>query len=146
MSVPPPPKRRERKALIYVGELTERILNDPKKHILDPGMAQFYAWALIVVALFSEEERTLFTRVYQTHAQDRAESINQVRELCAKKGHERLCRILDNLIQKDSDHVMADFMMRIIEKETWPTIQREIKKSRFKPEDFVWWEYEDLGP
>jgi hypothetical protein len=140
MGIPNPPKRRDRKAIQYVEALQAQVYADPTLQIEDEGAAQLYAWALVVVALFGDEERALFQEVYEAYAQ--GECLEEVRVACACEGKDQLCLILDRIVAEGTTTRMADYMAEILENERWRPIQQAMTERKFKADNFVWWRFD----
>jgi hypothetical protein len=141
MGIPNPPKRKDRKAIQYVEELQAQALIDPALKIEEEDDAQRYAWALIVVALFGEEERALFREVYDAYAQ--GECLEEVRDACAcGEKKDQLCLILDRIVAEGQTRRMAAYMAEILEQERWRPIRQMIEDRKFKADNFVWWRFD----
>lgn len=140
MGIPDPPKRRDRKAIQYVEELKAQARTDPVLQIEDDDEAQLYAWALIVVALFGEKERTLFQEVYKAYAQ--GECLEEMREVCACEDNDQLCLILDRIVAEGPTAQMAAYMAEILEHERWRPIRDAMEIRKFKADNFVWWRFD----
>jgi hypothetical protein len=140
MGIPDPPKRKDRKAIRYVQELQTQALTDPTLQIDDEDAAQLYAWALIVVALFGDEERALFREIYDAYAQ--GECLEEVRVACACEGKDQLCLILDRIVAEGATAQMAGYMVEILEHERWRPVRQAIEDRKFKADNFVWWRFD----
>ncbi len=140
MGIPNPPKRRDRKAIQYVEELKVQARADPSLQIDNDDDAQLYAWALVVVALFGEEERALFREVYEAYAQ--GECLEEMREACACENNDQLCLILDRIVAEGPTARMAAYMDEILKHERWRPIQQALATRKFKADNFVWWRFD----
>mgnify|MGYP006308409093 CR=1 FL=1 len=141
MGIPNPPKRKDRKAIRYVEELQAQARADPSLKIENDDQAQRYAWALIVVALFGEEERALFQEVYDTYSQ--GDCLEEVRNVCAcDETNDQLCLILDRIVAEGATTQMATYMADIIERERWHPIRHAIEDRKFKADNFIWWRFD----
>lgn len=141
MGVPEPPNRRDRKAIQYLEDLQTQFLASPKAPVHDAESAQFYTWALVVVALFDDAERELFKQVYDAYTE--GECLYEIRTACACDGKDQLCLILDQIMaDKALATRMGKYMMACIEDESWREIHSVLKKNRFQAENFLWWAYD----
>ncbi|MGC9348972.1 MAG: hypothetical protein ACP5JG_12585 [Anaerolineae bacterium] len=144
MVIPDPPKRRDRKAMLYLEELKSRILADRQVPVEDEASATLYAIAMVVVAFFGDEERELLREVY--HARTEGECLYEVRTACACDDKDQLCLILDYMMtQPRTVSSMVDYMMDVIETEGWRSVQEEMKERRFAAGNFVWWAFQPIG-
>jgi hypothetical protein len=142
MGVPDPPNRRQKRAARYIEELTAQIRANSISARHDEQIT-LYVWALIIVALFGDEERALFAHTYRSEIEGQTECLAEVREHCSCEGKEQLCQILDNVLATlSTDHRVADFMMEIIQQQSWSAIQTELKARKLRAEDFVWWTFD----
>ena len=141
MGVPEPPNRRDRKAIQFLDDLQAQVLANPEAAVNDAESAQLYAWAVVVVALFSDAERKLFSDIYSAHTQ--GECLYEVRTACACDGDDQLCLILDQIMADERLAArMGAYMMNAIEDGSWRKVQAVLKKNRFKPENFLWWSFD----
>ncbi len=141
MAIPDPPKRRDRKALLYVEELKHHILADPSIPARDESAAELYATALVVAAFFGEQERQLFREIYSAYTA--GECLFEMREACACEGHDQLCLILDRIVAETDDvQRLARYMMEIIEAGRWRPVQKELESRGFTASNFVWWSFD----
>ncbi len=140
MSVAPPPKRKERKAALYVDELANRVQTDAVLGIKDDKRARRFAQALILAALFTAGERELFARFYRQRASlSDAERDTELEELCEQQGRRHLCDMIDRIFSaglEDSD--LLNFLMQAIEKDLWQPVRAEIDERKFRREHFLW--------
>ena len=140
MGIPDPPKRRDRKAIRYVEELQAQALGDPSLQIDNDADAQLYAWAMVVSALFGEEERGLFREIYNTHA--RGECMEEMKEACACEDDDQLCLILDRIVGEGGTTRMATYMAEILEHERWRPVRQVMEDRKFDADNFVWWRFD----
>lgn len=140
MAIPPPPKRKERKAARYVEELTSRVLADASLGIKEEPSAQHFAQALVLAALFNEDERALFMRLYDRRATltDRYREA-EIKALCEKQGKTHLCDLIDRMFAEDpGGRELIHFIANVIEKKLWPPIAEDIAERRFRRDHFLW--------
>ncbi len=140
MAIPPPPKRKERKAARYIEELTSRVLADPSLGIRKEPSARHFAQALVLAALFNEDERALFMRLYDRRATltDRFREA-EIKALCQKQGKTHLCDIIDRMFAEDpGGRELIHFIAKAINEDLWPPIVEEIAERRFRRDHFLW--------
>jgi hypothetical protein len=127
--------------MLYLEELKSRLLSDRQDPAQDAASAELYATAMVIVALFGEEERQLLREVYHAHTE--GECLYEVRIACACEAQDQLCLILDQVMtQPQIVRSMAAFMMDVIEKERWRPVQEEMAERRFTADNFVWWAFD----
>jgi hypothetical protein len=140
MAIPPPMKRKERKATLYLEELTERVLRDPAFQVHDRTQASYFAQALVLAALFTPEERELFTELYERRASlTDDERSAEIKELCERQGEEHLCEIIDRIFAaKRGDQALMHYIMQAIDENLWQPVREDIEDRRFRTEHFLW--------
>lgn len=140
MAVAPPPKRKERKAALYVEQLANRVQTDAVLGIRDERQARRFAQAMILAALFTPGERELFARFYRQRASlSDARRDAEIEELCDRQGRRHLCDMIDRIFSaglEDSD--LLDFIMQAIEKDLWKPVRKEINEKKLRREHFLW--------
>jgi hypothetical protein len=140
MAIPPPPKRKERKAARYMNELTNRVLADTSLGIRDEARAERFAWALILAALFTEAERELFKQLYEQRATltDRDREA-KIRALCKRQGKTRLCDIINRMFAEDAPgRELIHFIAKVVDEDLWSPIAGEIADRKFRRDHFLW--------
>lgn len=146
MAIPDPPKRRDRKALLYLEELAARVLQDPRVPARDAASASFYAQALVVVAFFSEAERQLLYQVIQSHTEGAC--LDELQAACACDEEDQLCLVLEQMMVQNpsrdplTDRLIIDQMMHVIEQENWRPVAQELREREFTADNFVWWAFD----
>jgi hypothetical protein len=139
MVIPPPLKRKQRKAIRYLEALTARVLAESQYHIHSRAKAELFAQALVIAALFDDEERELFSHIYERGKDLKGAPYAELYAMCREHGKERLCHILSQLFVTDVNGItFADYLKRIIENETWIPVQEELEENRFREKDFMW--------
>lgn len=144
MAIPPPPKRKERKAARYIEELTSRVLTDASLNIKEEQSARHFAQALVLAALFNEDERELFMRLYERRATltDRYRKA-EIKALCEKQDKTRLCDLIDRMFSEDpGGRELIHFIAKAIKDELWPPIAEDIAERRFRRDHFLWTDVE----
>ncbi|MGC9398634.1 MAG: hypothetical protein ACP5HM_05815 [Anaerolineae bacterium] len=140
MAIPPPPKRKERKAAQYVEALIGRVLADPSLGVQSKRSARRFAQALVLAALFTEGERDLFVRLYEQRASltDRRREA-EIQALCEEQGKLHLCDVINHLFSEDAEgREMLHFIARAIRDDLWQPIAEEIAERRFRRDHFLW--------
>ena len=144
MAIAPPPKRKERKAARYIETLTNRVLVDPSLGLEDKESAGHFAQALVLAALFNEDERALFMRLYDRRSAltDRYRKA-EIKALCEKQGKAHLCDLIDRMFAEDpAGRELIHFIARVLDEALWPPIAEEIAERRFRRDHFLWTEAE----
>lgn len=138
MGVPNPPSRRDRKAIQFLSHLERRIMANPQIPVRSYKAAELYAQAMVIAALFSEQDRALFLKVYTAYTE--GECLAEVRVACACESRDQLCLILDAIMSDEAlSQTIAAYLKHTLETQTWKVIEPEIRSGRFTADNFVWW-------
>ncbi|MBN1261368.1 MAG: hypothetical protein JXB35_11890 [Anaerolineae bacterium] len=130
--------RKQKHAMAYLDDLSRRARADPALDIHTHKEATIFAWALILVALFSDAERALLTELYEIHAETGSDP-QEVHSFCIEQQRLDLCRILEQIFLEHGEaRKLTEFMKRAIDEQWWRPVHDHIKAQDLEVRHFLW--------